>query len=534
MVWIISILVWLMGLYNNHYQFLASKAYPQEFDGSISSSSIWMPAKADVASTRQVPVVVNNTSPPPPPPPHLGPTTKDYSDPSLYWRYDDAAPPVRYATTHQLSSLPQEYRLDPLAFKSLTEYLQQPQNVYPQKLHVFETNPSITILPQRYQKLMAFEGSRGKQRPVYLASYRLTNEHNCFGHTERGLMYGGGDWTVAKNVNANYLGIALLSKDLQIIADVIVLMNEHRLERVYRPSDFRLFTIHNDLFLSTAKFIGRLQLGLPGKGQDIPPASEYDKLEHLDKEHSFSVYLHRNPSCTVRYSKFEQSAKNLLYFVDDNNETMVEYWPSGNPNDVRAINLKKQCMGLKKPRPAGMKEEKLVEASASFHNFHQAEFAKVASSMFTFDRGSACCSRMTNPWTGKDYLVGVAHPETPFPGNTLPEGVEPNIYFSRFFAMEASKPYTIISRSGAFCFGYSNPEEVKDTVLWNEQSIPMTMGNATFRCPKIHFVMSMVDNVANNSQVIISYGVSDCTSRFIMVNKVDIQAMLWPHQTAKP
>ena len=457
---------------------------------------------------------------------------RDFADQSKFWRYDDAAPPIRYARTHQLASLPQKYRLGPEAFRNLTEYLQQPENQYPQKLHVFETNPSITTLPPRYQ--IPFNGGRS----TYLASYRLLHKHNCFGHTERGLMYGGGDWEIAKKIpRTNYLGLAILADDLTILADVVVLMNQTVISHVaYKKySDVRLFTIHDHLYLSSSTNIGRLQLQLPGSPNNkVSPTSagldgEYVQLEHLDTDLQFAVHLHRKPSCPARYSKSEQASKNLLYFVDDDNNTMVEYWPSSNPNRVRAVDLKKECRRQRSDQDVEVgREAKPRDVNVSFNNFHEERFPKHVKALLTGDRGSACCVRMSNPWTGKEYLVGVVHPETPYPGNSLPKGVEPNMYFSRFFAMETRKPYTIVARTGAFCFGYSDAEEVEGTLLWGARSIPMLMADASFRCPKIHFVMSIVDDFVNNGQVIISYGVSDCTSRFIVVEKRDIQIMLWP------
>ncbi|KAL3905468.1 MAG: hypothetical protein SGARI_004444 [Bacillariaceae sp.] len=115
------------------------------------------------------------------------------------------------------------------------------------------------------------------------------------------------------------------------------------------------------------------------------------------------------------------------------------------------------------------------------------------------DRGSACCTQMTDPTSGKEVLVAVVHPKTVFPGKNLPADVAPNIYLSRFIAFEPEAPYNIVARSGMFCFGYPEQDEEDDddslanNPLRNVKMQPLRFGNETFDCPRIHFVMGMVD-----------------------------------------
>jgi len=63
---------------------------------------------------------------------------------------------------------------------------------------------------------------------------------------------------------------------------------------------------------------------------------------------------------------------------------------------------------------------------------------------------------------------------------------------------------------------------------------PMTFGNVTLHCPRIHFVTGMTD-VGNSKQqggsVLISYGVSDCLSRVVEIPKSEIVRMLsWNYE----
>jgi hypothetical protein len=147
--------------------------------------------------------------------------------------------------------------------------------------------------------------------------------------------------------------------------------------------------------------------------------------------------------------------------------------------------------------------------------------------IFVPDRGSACCVGIEDP-DGRNLFLGVGHPKTVFPGKRLPAGVAPNIYLSRFFAFERYPPYRIVARSGMFCFGYTQEsEESGNHPLWNSSSAPLMFSGESFDCPRIHFVMGIVDKFGDDSKVIISYGVSDCLSRFAEVDKADIVKMLW-------
>jgi hypothetical protein len=64
----------------------------------------------------------------------------------------------------------------------------------------------------------------------------------------------------------------------------------------------------------------------------------------------------------------------------------------------------------------------------------------------------------------------------------------------------------------------------------------MELNGVRFDCPKIHFVLSIVDKVTDDANddddddeaVIVSYGVSDCVSRFVELSKREIATMLWP------
>jgi len=99
--------------------------------------------------------------------------------------------------------------------------------------------------------------------------------------------------------------------------------------------------------------------------------------------------------------------------------------------------------------------------------------------------------------------------------------------------MEQSFPYHIVARSGLLCLGHPQFQEHGISspahAFWNssQHTAPMMLG-VQFDCPKIHFVLSILDKVDDPSTVIISYGVSDCLSRMVEMSKHDIASILFP------
>ncbi|OEU12453.1 hypothetical protein FRACYDRAFT_243705 [Fragilariopsis cylindrus CCMP1102] len=163
--------------------------------------------------------------------------------------------------------------------------------------------------------------------------------------------------------------------------------------------------------------------------------------------------------------------------------------------------------------------------------------------------------------------VAVVHPKTKYPGKQLPLGITPNTYLSRFIAFLPNDPYTILYKSNMFCLPYPTLDDKEGGDNTNDNSndnddnngsnlnpltymkmVPLEFGMnetaAYYNCPRIHFVTGMIDKIdnskdtdnnggdeANNDSnndgsVILSYGVSDCLSRFIEIKKSEIIRML--------
>jgi hypothetical protein len=160
-------------------------------------------------------------------------------------------------------------------------------------------------------------------------------------------------------------------------------------------------------------------------------------------------------------------------------------------------------------------------------------FLKKGQEIFTRDRGTACCATLLDPTTNKEVFLGVSHTTTPYPGKNLPVDLMRNIYLSRFYVFEKTHPYKVLARTGAFCLGRS--QEDTGNPLWNvSDQTEMEFGSEWINCPKIHFISGITEKVGDDSKVILAYGVSDCLSRFVEVDKAAIAKMLWyPEQMTK-
>ncbi len=519
------------------------------------------------------------------------PTSTSHPPPSptIYWRFDDVAPKIRNAQTHYLTSIPVTHRLPPprpvpspiegehqaAATIDYEEYSSHEANTWPQKLHLYEVNPCIATLPLSYQHHLSIKG----ENPVYVVTYRVTHHNNCFDDGQTNLNLLGGSWEKALSLRTDYLGVALLRADLTILADTVVSFggsnDANPLKRVFpKYDDYRVINLHEQLYLSTGNRIAPLYIvsssvdvskykGDPGplRNRDnvleVPAAFHTPTTTSTSRTHKsststnstspFRILVREFSACAVYGVKHDgrrkkkssyNGSKNLLYFVDTHNRTMLVHYPRKNPNDVRQVDLDTLCG--KQRITKYIDEPGATTPNASFQTIDELKYPLLerTTEIFMADRGSACCVRMTDPDTTRAVLVGVVHPKTVFPGKKLPPDIAPNTYLSRFFAFEAEPPYRIVARSGMFCLGYPNPENEEGPSPLGNPLVAVRMqllhfAGEVLQCPRIHFVMGMVDKVGEEDRkVILSYGVSDCLSRVVEIDKSEIATMLWPDRVA--
>lgn len=132
--------------------------------------------------------------------------------------------------------------------KASTKYPSNPRTL------LFEFNPTVVALPQTLRQQVREIG--GWTEAVYLASFRVSGDHNCvpwYGVKE---YWNTQQWQAAKK--HNFLGLALLDEHLQLLhkSDIVVDIAEQLIgpDTADKPSvsfiDFRLFVLHDRVYLN--------------------------------------------------------------------------------------------------------------------------------------------------------------------------------------------------------------------------------------------------------------------------------------------
>ena len=150
-------------------------------------------------------------------------------------------------------------------------------------------------------------------------------------------------------------------------------------------------------------------------------------------------------------------------------------------------------------------------------------------SVYTDDRGSACCVSIQHP-DGRSLRLGISHSKTLYgKGNRK---LTSNQFFSSFYAFEAEAPYKIVARTGRFCFGFSSESERENPYTRMQMSAMKMMSVEYPSCPRIHFVSGMVEKANDPTKLVVAYGVNDCVPRMVTIEKSDVLRMLFsPHET---
>ena len=190
-------------------------------------------------------------------------TTTTNTTTTEFLRYDEASPTIDYATTHLLSSIPLKHRVvfnnkassstNTSSFE-LQEYASHHDHVWPQKLHIFELNPSIAKFPTKYYNVHSDDGGEWQQllnenKPHYVSVYRVTHWNNCYDGTMSVQLFGG-SWDNARNKipQTDYVGFSVLDQQLNIIIDTVVDLKSIASSTNYADkkciyNDYRLFTL---------------------------------------------------------------------------------------------------------------------------------------------------------------------------------------------------------------------------------------------------------------------------------------------------
>jgi hypothetical protein len=468
---------------------------------------------------------------------------------------DQAAPTIRYGVTHFLKSVPGRNRLPVTALSNLTAYFADRQHVFPAAEYFFEYNPSIVRLPASYQRQLVkaqqqglFQTKSGSRsdvdtKPIYLASFRVTNTQQCV-TDDLELTMIGGSWP--RPASKNWLGLALLNVDLEIVWDFVTDLGTQI--RSTRIQDYRLFVLHGQIYVTTFQLVYPLWLTVftdinTTTDFNKPPCDDCMPLAPMDGGHSSSrpnvtAWIRSWASCSAD-NHSRRTGKNLNYFVDGHNRTILEKYPMG---IKEFINLDVQCLqGLSEdalnithnpivPKPS-------IATAPQNHPLYK---------VLTVERGSACCVEIpdsrpeaivnANASAGAvatPLLLGISHSKTRFREyrHEVHGNLSANHFFSSFYAMEPVEPYTVVARSRQFCLGFPPAQEADGNPYAHVNHSPLIIDQA-FRCPRVHFISGMVKKADDPSQIIVAYGINDCVPRMVQVAIDDILRMLFPQLPA--
>ena len=420
---------------------------------------------------------------------------------------DAVAPTIRSSQTLSLISIPSENQLPLEDEKRLRDYAASIQTT---RFHFYEFNPSIVRLPDAQ---VPIDGA------VYLASFRVSSQHNCVADQELDLQLRGGTWS---KKSMEYLGLAILDSKLQVLREVIV----DAMSVMHRLQDARLFVLQGQIYVTSFHRVHAIWL------RDAPDNNETIILPPVWNSSVVSTPLQvtwRTVGACSRDVGVQKGGKNLNYFVDTANRTILEVQPMGGKE---VVDLQTKCQKSSHKDVPGKNVIRYngTRPSPTFATVDELDFGNQYPTQppYTGERGSACCVPME--YEGRQVLLGISHSKTKFkhtgstPANKTKGAVASNHFFSNFYVIEATEPYKPLALSGKFCLEGSAGK-------WNQQALEI--GGRRYNCPRIHFVSGMVLKADDPSQLIIAFGVNDCVPIMTVVDMEDVRRMLFAPETLK-
>lgn len=403
----------------------------------------------------------------------MGPTNK------FYWRFDEAAPAIESGVTLQLPSIPAKHRLPESVWSNVTYYAQHVVRPPLKDPLFFEYNPSIVRLPPDQRVL---------QDAVYLASFRVSNQHYCLHPSDRKRL------STASMRAINYLGLALLDSNLTMLSNQVVDVRRH----FQSVEDFRLFSLNHQLYLSSLdELVPLWLLGAPNGTTRVAP------VVFGGTSASWQVSLGHHALCAPCSKARGACGKNVQYFVSDR-QMWVEVWPSA-PHQVRRL-PEHRCRRSDTP-------ESFVVTDVEF----QPAPAIEGLPSLTRGRGGACC--MDLEYEGQNLKVGVAHVKSK----------RDNHYLSNWYAFRAEPPFGLVAQSGYFCLGFGDDDRTGLTQITTWRTL--VLGEIRVpTCPRIHFVSGLL---REGDSVIVTYGINDCVSRFVRVPLSEVVRLLFSSESER-
>jgi hypothetical protein len=436
----------------------------------------------------------------------------------MYWGIAQGAPRVNKGWTHRVDAIPPKHRIPESFIGNLEGFFSNSNNTVEKRQYYYEYNPSIVVLPA--DQVPNIPG----ETPVYLASYRISEAHYCM--TDEQLKLANPD---GHQLPEDFLAFAFLRDDLTKIQDFVLDLRKGN----FRAHDFRLFALKDQLYLTGYNFITPFWVNLPMNLPEDMDKKDISVLHDIFKKDNSgpSLALRTFSSCCTSKSC---NGKNMNYFVGANDTILAETNPVF-PHTVEEPDMKMRCRAAIKAR--GNDTSISTSTGPEYPSFHSNMERIFAIRGGIIDksrhRGSACCGKIQVPdeKSGKlkNFLVGISHQKyvnRAWRKNPIINYTD-KAYLSTLYAFEAVPPYRIVARSGSFCFGYPDKEEAKENYYAKlTLARRLTMGEPE-NCPFITFVSGITEKAEDPSKVIISYGINDCISRFVEVDKSELVRLLF-------
>jgi len=508
----------------------------------------------------------------------LLPSNSSSTSKSSYVRYDLLTTILERdnvrSVAHQLPSIPHRRRMiagtDGVpadAVRNLTYFLESRLRPDEEDRPLYVYNPMLVPLNRKYiddtildDLGLLFDYEEYKRPPAYIAVYRVSNFGNCHGPGQG-----------VPESYRNYLGLALLDRDLNIVrtmederyTDVVIDLNKQLFKANWTPrgklvekqffQDCQLVVAPlplspvnakaDRLMLICNEFITHVRLERTGTFKWASRVHT-DKSVKIRFENTYGSALQLTavemPNVIMRHGDNKHCEKNLHFFrqvvtcggEDELGDGYLEIWPGG-PHETRYIDFVNYNI-------ISTTKSNVNEPVASFTTIDDVGISPLISR----DSGSACCIPIRwhddndEDGEGRRLLLGFSHRKT---RKGLAKAGSPQFnYVSRVYAFEPIPPFDIVARSGFFCLGFelglqSNGDyQEKSEDMTNEQVIGAANdyrlkinGEVFDKCPSIHFVTGIADKLDEEEETaIISYGVNDCYPRMIEVPKKVLVSLL--------
>jgi len=441
-----------------------------------------------------------------------------------YWPLDVAAPRVLASRSLRLN-ISNEYRIPESAFDDLESFFSHEENQHP---YLWEWNPSIVTLPQD-QIPSRYRQNNSEERPMYLATFRVSKQQNCFRTDVPFFRHIGTDSATFKTGFVDLVGIALLRDDFSVMEEGFF-----DLRRVVKTNqDLRLFVFppeddssESRIYMSGFHEVVRLWLQ--------PPRNVTAKRIYHDyfesSENPLILILEEKVSCCTSCV-----GKNFNYFMDENGKIMVETLPI--PHSVEHIDLSLDCNTSRKDNAYTSTTVKdPYVPKPSYSTVDELYFVEkgIFEPPYGPEHGTACCITIPDPrHIGNSLLVGVSHYKTTLTPDDKAKlrkagaETESRQYISRFYAFEPRFPYRLVATSGGFCMPFPSEAEFQENYNNKLVAERVFLLGETINCPYITFISGMTEKGDDPSKVLLAYGLNDCTARIAEVSKTEIIQMLF-------